>query len=452
MPKVYPVVALMILTLLTLPCLVPRCGAQAAPGLDKPLPPSPSPERRGGVGQKKSSLTLPPRNGEGEGGRGSALTLPPAATRAQRYSHIRYALYFFGTAYGFLTLWGILASGLSAKMRTWAERRTRRKFGALAIYYAVLTGVLTAIYAPLTFYSGWWLAHAYGLSGQSVASWLGDVAKGKGLSYVTTVPALGLLLWLIRRSPRRWPLWFWAALVPFIAVGIFLSPLVEDPLFNKVTPLPPGSLRTRLETLAAKAGVPDAPIFVVNKSKQTRTTNAYVTGLGGSARIVLWDTTLQQFSNDETASIVAHELGHYALRHVQRGFAETVLILLLVLPVAGKFAQWLVARFGARWGLRGLDDLAAIPVLLLTFSLFSFFSAPLENGLSRQIEHEADVYGLGLDGDGLAAARVYVHFAAHDLSDPDPPPLIRFWLFSHPPLRERFDEAMAAGNPASSRQ
>ena len=368
---------------------------------------------------------------------------PPTVTpEMKRYSEIGYVLYFVGTAYSFLALWGVLALGLSARLRHWVQPL---RFSLLRLlgYYTLLTLTLVAVHAPLTVYRSYVLQHQYGLSSQSFGGWLGDLGKGIGVDIATTVPVLWLLFWLIGRTPRRWALWFWGALIPLIAFGIFAAPLVVDPLFNKFTPLPPGPLRVQIEALAAKAGIPNAPIYVVDKSRQTHETNAYVTGIGSSARIVLWDTILPpRMPEDQLRAIVGHEMGHYVLKHLYWGFLLTVLALLFALPAAQKFAEWLLARFGPRWKINSLTDYAAVPVLLLTVSLFSFFFAPVTNGVSREVEHQADRYGLQITGDGPAMARGFVTISEQNLSDPNPPPFIKFWLFTHPPLQERIDFAL----------
>ena len=372
----------------------------------------------------------------GEDVRPPVVTPPVVTPQMTRYSRTRYALYFAGTAYELLALWGVLATGLSAHLRR-VVQPLRFSFFRLAGYYALLTLVLIVVHAPLTWYSGYYLEHAYGLSSQGVGAWLGDLVKGVAVDIATTVPILWLLFWLITRSPRRWALWFWGALIPLIAFGIFVSPLVVDPLFNKFTPLPPGPLKTRIEALAAKAGIPDAPIYVEDKSKQTHSTNAYVTGIGSSARIVLWDTTLARMPEDQIVAVVGHEMGHYVLKHLYWGFALSVGGLLLLLPLAQKSAEVMLTRFGPRWGVTSLTDYASVPALLLTVALFSFFLAPVTNGASREIEHQADAYGLQVTGDRPAMARAFVSLSEQNLSDPDPPAFIKFWLFTHPPLRER---------------
>lgn len=375
-------------------------------------------------------------------------SVPPLVVtpRMRRYARTGYALYFAGTLYGWALLWGVLASGGSARLRNVAERAVKNPWARLAVYYGLLTAGLALAQFPLAWYGGFWRERAYGLSAQSFGAWLGDWLKGEAVTWAISVLLIRLVLWLIQRSPRRWPLWLWGASVPIVAFGIFLAPLVIDPLFNKFTPLPPGPLRVRIEQLAAQAGIPHAPIYVVDKSRQTRTTNAYVTGLGASARIVIWDTTLQQLPSDEVVGIVGHEMGHYVLKHIPWGFAETLAGLLVLLPLTASVAGWTLAKRGARWGLRGMTDLAAVPVLLLTVSALGFLADPITNGLSRRMEHQADAYGLAATHNGPALARAFVYFASHDLSDPNPPPLVKFWLFSHPPIGERINFVLGRKN------
>lgn len=380
------------------------------------------------------------------------IRLPVVTPQMHAYSQTADALYFIGTAYGLLILWAVLASGLSARLRGVSERLPggRSWFVALCWYYGLLTLVVAALHAPLTFYGGFWLDHAYGLSHQGVGAWLGDEAKNLGVGALTGVLLLWLLFWAMRRSPRRWSLWLWGALIPIIAFGIFATPLVIDPLFNQFTPLPPSPLRTQIHRLAARAGIPNAPILVADKSKQTDTTNAYVTGIGSSARIVLWDTLLKgknKMPDDQILAIVGHEMGHYVLKHLYLGFAESVLGLLIALPLLQWVVQWLVRRFGPRWRLTGLTDHAAVPVFLLVFHLMSFLADPLTNALSRQIEHAADAYGLAVTQNRVAMAQAFVSLSEQNLDDPYPSPFIKFWLYTHPPLGERIEFAL--GRPIS---
>lgn len=374
------------------------------------------------------------------------VRLPVITPKMRRYITTRRVLYVVGTLYYYLLLWLILRTGLSARLRRDAAQRAKPRLLQLVLYYVGFSLVLYAGSFPLDFYSGYVIEHEYGLSGQPFAGWLGDSFKGLLVGLGTTIPVLYLLYWLIVRSPRRWPLVLWAASIPIIAAAIFAQPLIIDPVFNKFTPLAAGSLRDRIHALAVQAGIPNAPILVSDVSKQTNTTNAYVNGIGSSARIVLWDTLLKgknKMTDDQILAIVGHEMGHYVLKHIYWGFLEAVGGLFFVFPILKWAYEGLVRRKGGAWQLTGPDDFAAIPVLMLVFTVISFFGSPVVNALSRHVEHQADEYGLTVTRNPRAMAEAFVALSEQNLSDPDPPKLLTFWLGSHPPLKERIQYALS---------
>jgi Zn-dependent protease with chaperone function len=367
------------------------------------------------------------------------IRMPVVTPRMRRYTNTGNALYFGGTAYTLLVLWLILALRVSARLRALAERVVKVWPLQLLLTFVFLSLVFAVLLAPLTYAADYGLEHAYGLSHESTDGWLADEAKNFVVNFGMNGGALLLLYWLIRRSPRRWGLWLWVCLIPLTAIGVFAQPLVIDPLFNRFRPMPPSPLEARIRRLAAHAGIPDAPIYIADKSKQTDTINAYVTGIGSSARIVIWDTTLKYLPDDEVVGIVGHEMGHYVLKHIYWLWVDEIAILLIVLPLGQKAVEWQIARFGKRWGIRDAADPAAIPVFLLSAALFMFLLTPLGSAISRHIEHQADAYGLHATHNGPAMARAFIYMAQHDLSDPYPPPFIKFWLYDHPPLGERID-------------
>jgi len=247
---------------------------------------------------------------------------------------------------------------------------------------------------------------------------------------------------LIDKFPKRWPVILWSVLVPLIAAGIFLAPLLIDPLFNKFTPMPAGPQRDGIERVAALSGIPNAAIFIVDKSRQTTKLNAYVTGLGSSTRIVIWDNTLQKLPQDQIEAIVAHEAGHYVLGHIVLGFALTSAGLVALLLSAQKLGPLFLSRLPVSWGIRGWTDPQAIPVILLFITVGSFIFAPVENAISREMERQADAFGLKVTKNPVAMARVFVSLSQQNLSEPAPPAIIQFWFFGHPSLRERILSAL----------
>ena len=227
--------------------------------------------------------------------------------------------------------------------------------------------------------------------------------------------------------------------------------MLVDPLFYKFEPLADTepALVNEIGKVVERAGmrIPPDRMFEMKASEKLKSVNAYVTGIGASKRVVVWDTTISKMTVPETLSVFGHEMGHYVLGHVPQGIAffDAVLFVFLYLGFRGLY--WTLRRWGAGWGLRGADDWASLPVLLLLVSLFSFLASPVINGFSRYQEHQADVYGLevihGIVPDSQqVTARSFQVLGEIDLADPSPSPFIKFWLYSHPPLGERIAFAL----------
>jgi Zn-dependent protease with chaperone function len=250
----------------------------------------------------------------------------------------------------------------------------------------------------------------------------------------------------MRKSPRRWWLYFWLAALPLMFFFFFISPWFIDPLFNHFEPLNAEhpQMVTSIAELTQRAGVPIPPdrMFLMKASEKTNAINAYVTGLGASKRVVVWDTTIDKTTGDEALFIVGHELGHYVLGHVRNGFLFFAVGLLLALYVVFRALHWSLHRWAADWKIYGPEDWASLAVILLILQILTFVSSPVASGFSRMQEHAADVYGLEIihgvvPNSEEVAAHAFQVLGELDLSDPNPPLFIRFWLYSHPPLAER---------------
>ena len=367
------------------------------------------------------------------------------AARAVAYSRAGYTLYFVSYFLGGLFLFLILRMGYAAKFRDFAENVSDKKLAQGTVFVPLLFGTLAILNLPVRLY---WhgLSLHYQQSIQGWGSWFWDWTKGELLDTAFGIVLVLILFAVMRRSPRRWWLYFWFPAVLILLGVIVLTPLVIDPLFNKFEPLSKEhpDLVASIEKLTQHAGVPIAPdrIFLMVASEKTNAINAYVTGLGASKRVVIWDTTLRKTSNDESLFIVGHELGHYVLGHVVRGFFVGAAGLLAALYFMFRGLHWALDRWGADWKLYGQEDWASLAVLLLLLQALLFASSPLISGYSRMQEHEADVYGLevvhGLvPNSEEVAAHAFQVLGEMDLSDPNPPAFITFWMYSHPPLAER---------------
>jgi STE24 endopeptidase len=240
----------------------------------------------------------------------AAYTLPPEKMKlAIELFRMRTLLHFAGAAWGILQLWLLLALGVPPRLRDVAVRVTKNRWGQGFLFTFQLLLLLVLLDLPLAMY-GHHLSLVYGLSVQRWGSWFGDLAKGFGLDWLTTGLAVMLLFWLIRRSPRRWWLLFWVPAMLAAIFGVFISPLLVDPLFNHFTSLAAHdpALVERLERVVARGPlhIPPDRMFLMDASAKYTGLNAYVTGIGPSKRVVVWDTSLAKGTPDEISFIFGH--------------------------------------------------------------------------------------------------------------------------------------------------
>ncbi len=345
------------------------------------------------------------------------------------HSRIEDALYFIGFAWSVAVLFIVLQTGISARLRVAAERWVRWRFVATMLYFAMLTAVITIMEFPLTFYAGFIVPHQFDLTLQRFPSWLGDFGKDTGVNVVIGSVVAALVVLGIRLF-RRWWIVLWLGSIPLIILGVVLTPLIIDPLFNKFEPLKDPVLRRDLLAEAARAVIHGGRVYQVDKSKQTTTMNAYVTGIGPSKRIVLWDTLLRKLDHDEILAVMGHEMGHYVLGHLWKGIAFGVAVALVGFFVAQKLYEWGLARWGARWQVEDRADPAALPWLLLIAAVLGFLLSPVSSGFSRMLEHHADKFSLDLTHLNEPMASAFVKFAEDS------------WFYSHPSAQERIDFAL----------
>jgi STE24 endopeptidase len=354
-----------------------------------------------------------------------------------RHSRLLDVLYFVDFVYGVVVLYLLMRTGISFRLRDVASRMARKRFVIAMIYFALLILVIIAMELPLTFYQGFVVPHQFDLTNQTLASWLGDLGKAVVVNVIIGAPIAALALFAIHRF-RRWWIVLWLGSIPLIIIGVVMTPLIIDPLFNKFEPLKDPVLRHDLLSEAARAGIEGSRVYQVDKSKQTKTMNAYMTGLGPSKRIVLYDTLLAKLDHDEVLATMGHEMGHYVLHHLWKGIAFGIIV-----SFFGFFiAQRVYERGLRRWGIADRADPAAMPWLLLIASVITFALSPVDSGFSRHIEHEADKFGLDLTHLNEATASSMVKFAEDSKMDPNPPRFIEWWRYSHPATQRRIDFAL----------
>jgi STE24 endopeptidase len=373
-------------------------------------------------------------------------SLPPdKLAKAEVLYATRTVLYLFGMVFGIVILWVLLKFRVGPVFRDVAERASGNSFIQTLIFVPLLMLLVAVVSLPLDLYHHR-VSLAYGLSVQGWGSWAGDWAKMQGVSILITVLAVFALFLIIRKSPQRWWFYFWLLSLPFLVLLIFVAPVILDPMFNTFEPLKKTQpqLVSAIETVTQRGGlnIPRDRMFEMEASAKVTTYNAYVTGIGATKRVVVWDNTVRDLTIPETLFVFGHEMGHYVLNHVYKGLAFFAVLILAGFWLGRRIVLAMLARWGAEWHIRGINDLAVLPVLMLALSMLTLIGEPIGNTFSRHLEHQADIYGLevthGLFPHGQeVAASTFQKLGEKSYDYPTPNSLLVFWSYSHPSIAER---------------
>lgn len=284
---------------------------------------------------------------------------------------------------------------------------------------------------------------AWGLSNRSWRLFWTDTAKGFLIGAILLgAVSIGLFA-LIRALPGTWWIPASAAAAGLVFVLSFLVPVVFEPLFNRFRPMEEGPLRERLMQVAAQTGVSVRDILVSDASRRTNSMNAYVSGMGKTRRIVVWDTTVKQATPDQVAAITAHELGHAARRDVITGTAVSALGMIAGTLLLAAAVHWRALLDAA--GTPAVADPRTLPLIMAIGTVLGALSAPLFNAYSRRVEARADQYALDLTRDPAAVVATWRNLAVQSISDLDPHPLAQLWLGTHPAIPARIAHARGWG-------
>lgn len=365
--------------------------------------------------------------------------------RSTRYHRLRRRADLAGTAAAGAVLVGLLASGAARALGEWAQAVAAAAPGvfgyavAVALVAVAVLLLLSVVELPFAFYVGFVLEHRYGLSRESLHHWAADQAKGLLVSMLVAVGGVLVVFGALRLAPAIW--WLLAALVFTAAMAglTALAPVVLLPLFYEFKPLDRPALASRLMSLTARAGARAAGIYEWVLSGHTRKANAALAGIGRARRILLSDTLLADYSDDEIEVILAHELAHHVHQDLWRG------ILLQGLLIVGGFyvADVVLMRMAGPLGLDAPADPAAVPLLLFVGGAWMLLTLPLANAWSRARERAADRYALAATGNVAAFVTAMKRLAQQNLAEDDPPPVVRVLFHSHPPIRDRIAAAQA---------
>lgn len=355
---------------------------------------------------------------------------------SEEFSKIKNLLYFLSIPFEWLIYIIVLVIGLSAKFRDWSNATSKFSILRTTIYLFWLSLLVEVLSFPFQWIS-YNVSKKYNITVQTTSSWMKDNIIDFWVNYAMMIIIIAVVFWLIRKSTKRWWFYAWLLSVPFSFFLMFVQPVLIDPLYNDFFPLTNKELETKILALADKADIPADHVYEVNMSEKTNSLNAYVTGVGSNSRIVLWDTTLNRLSENEILFIMAHEMGHYVMKHIYVGIAGYLLLTLVGLFLINKLMQLIVRKWGKVFKVSSIQDIAVLPLFLLLISVLSFASDPISNAVSRHQEKAADLYALDMTNDKEAAVSSFQELSRAGLSQVNPPFLVKLFRYGHPTMLER---------------
>lgn len=352
---------------------------------------------------------------------------------SKRYNNIKLAVGITEGILTFILIFIFVVLGYSFSLEKFLTEFISNQY-ILFLGFIIITGILMGIiFFPFSYYSGFYLEHRYNLSNQTFMKWIWENTKGLLVSAIIGLPILLFFFYVINQYGE----WWWLPL----AIGLFffsvilarLVPIIILPIFYKVTPLENQSLRSKIENLANKAGMKVQNIYSFNMSKNTKKANAAFTGLGKSKRILLGDTLLENYSEDEVETVIAHELGHYKKKHVIKNLIIGTFTSFFTLYLLAVCYKWSLPLFG----FETINQIAALPILSLWAMIIGLLLNPLTNNLSRKFEYEADEYAIVSTNKINSFISVLEKLTEQNLGDKNPNPFVEWFFYSHPSISKR---------------
>jgi len=365
---------------------------------------------------------------------------PEARAKSDRYFEGGYWLLFWDFVAGLIVAWLFLGTGLSVKIRNWAERATRARFLQSSLYALAYIAISSLVLLPWSAYEGYFREHKYGMSNHTPATWLIDQAKGLGIGLVFGTLTIAAVYAVVRKAPRTW--WLWGSLVvmAFATFGAAIAPVYLEPVFNKFTPLPDSPLKQRILSMARAQEIPAQDVYEFDASRQTKRMSAHVSGLFGTTQISMNDNLMNRGSDEEILAVLGHEMGHYVLNHVTKGLTFIGLIIVAGFAFLRFSFEKVRSGYGVGWGIRDVGDVAGLPLLIALFSVFSLVLTPVNNTITRTMEAEADNYGLNASRQPDGFAQAALHLSEYRKMTPGP--IEESLFYDHPSGWNRIHRAM----------
>ena len=367
--------------------------------------------------------------------------MPPAQrARSNAYFEGGYWLLLWDFLCTIIVMWLLLRFRWSARMRNLAERVSRFRPIHTALYWIQFILVVSVLTFPLTVYEGYVREHKYGFLNQSFGPWMRDqavmLAVGAVLGAILLVPLFGV----VRRLGKNWWLWGAAVSILFVAFVALIAPVYIFPIFNKYTKLQDAHIKDPILSMARANGIPATEVYEFDASRQSNRVSANVSGFAGTQRISLNDNLLKRCTLPEIETSMGHEMGHYVLNHAYKGLVMIGVVIVIGFAFLNWGNNYALARWGERWSIRGIADVAVLPLAVAVLSVYFFIMTPVINMITRTIEYEADMYGLNAAQQPDGEANVDLMLGEYRKLDPGP--VEEFLFFDHPSGRTRITAAM----------
>jgi STE24 endopeptidase len=382
---------------------------------------------------------------------GYLAKMPPAQrARSDAYFEGGYWLLLWDFTATVVVMWLLLHFRWSTAMRNLAERITRLRPIQTALYWIQFFIVASVLTFPLTVYEGYFREHKYGLLNQSFGPWMREqlisLAVGVVLGAILIVPLFGL----VRRLGKSWWVWGAALTIVFVAFVSLIAPVYIAPLFNQYKKLEDPRVKDPILTMANANGIPATDVWEFDASRQSNRVSANVSGFGSTQRISLNDNLLNRCTLPEIETTMGHEMGHYVLNHAYKGLVMIGVVIVIGFAFLSWGINFALRRWGQKWDIRGITDVAVLPLAVIVFSLYFFLMTPVTNTITRTMEYEADMYGLNAAQQPDGEANVDLMLGEYRKLDPGP--VEEFIFYDHPSGRTRITAAMRwkAGHPESA--
>lgn len=353
--------------------------------------------------------------------------------QAKTYSNTKLVIGITEAVLSFILVLLFVWLGFSLQLENHLRQFTNNDYLILLLFVLTLGVASSVLFSPLNFYLGYYLEHKYNLSNQTFLKWIWEGLKGTLVGAVIGLPVLLLFYFVLNSFGIYW--WLPFAILMFILSVVLaqIVPIIILPIFYKITPIENDNLKERIIRLSIGAGLKVENVFKFNMSKNTKKANAAFTGLGKTKRILLGDTLLDNYTEDEIETVIGHELGHYKKKHIIKNIAiETIssfLIFFLVAHLHYLSLNW--------FGFNEITQISSLPILLLWGGLVGMIQTPVSNFISRKFEYEADRYAISSTNKKEAFVNTLEKLTEQNLGDREPHPLVEWFFYSHPSIKNR---------------